>query len=87
MLVEKCNGNPVPSAVCFHVSGSHESYLLVLPLETEPRFVGGVRKKGSGPSSAAASYQNAATREAADLASWLERRGVDQMLAEDPCFG
>lgn len=82
MLVEKCNGNLVPPAGCSYVSGSHENLLLFLPLETEPHFVGKMRKKGSSPTSAVTSHRNAISRAAAHLVSYLERSGVDELVLE-----
>ena len=82
MLVKKCNGNLVPLAGCSYVSDSCESLLLFLPLETEPHFVGEMRKKGSSPTSAVTSHQNAITREAAHLVSYLERSGVDELVLD-----
>lgn len=82
MLVKKCNGNLLPPAGCSYVSGSQESLLLSFPLEREPRFVEGMRKKGSSPTSAVNSHQNAITREAAHLVSYSERSGVDVLLLD-----
>lgn len=81
MLVKKCNGNLVPPAGCSYVSGSHESFLIIPP-ETEPHFVGEMRKKGSSPNSAVASQQNTVSREAAHLVSYLKRSGVDEVVLD-----
>jgi len=82
MLVEKCNGNLIPPAGCLYISGSHHSLLLFLPLETEPRFVGDMRKEASSPTSAVTSHENATTREGEHLLSYLKRSGVGELVPD-----